>query len=99
MRVETKKRLSLRVQFISAIILTLGTGVAFAMPAIGHINGTVDYPGMKALLGTSPESGGAGPMKIERLRSLTRYMDEPSTQTGKYINQKTGGVLLTPSNH
>jgi hypothetical protein len=70
-----------------------------AMPMASHINGLDDLGGMKDLIGTPVSEGGVGSMTIDRIRSISGWMDNPASKTGQYRNWYDGGNLVSPSNH
>ncbi len=77
--------------FSLAVFLTAES--TFAMSAAGH------EAGIELLFGTPASKGGIGAMIREKMINIGRWIDNPATQTGRYLNQKAGGVPLAPSNH
>ena len=87
--------------YISLLIFFwLSNGTVHAFPSSdAHFNGMNGWGGYKDLIGTPVKDGGLGDISAEKAIRAGRWMDNPATKTGQYINHKAGGVVVSPSNH
>ena len=77
---------------VTVLAMSLTSSVTHAMSGYEHLKGA------KLLLKTAPERGGAAGLTAEELQKIQQWMDNPSQQTGQYINHTTG-QLVNPRNH
>ena len=64
-----------------------GTHVAYGMSAPQHLSGTERLAGIRDV--ASPDKAAA----------VTRWMDDPASKTGRYLNHRAGSIPVHPSNH
>ena len=86
---------------ITIIIFTVTvSSSSFGFPsASAHMNGIDDLAGMKDLMETSLNRRGLKSIPLSKIEKLTKWMDAPVKDIGKYKVQKLSGEILTPLNH
>jgi hypothetical protein len=86
-------------RILTGLVVGLNAVGADGMSAPGHLAGEEGLGGILDLLGTPPAQGGIGDMPVEKAKSITSWMDNPSTRIGQTQNHMAGDEILSPSNH
>ena len=90
----------IRKLLIVAICLVSFHNVTNAFPsAKAHFDGIGNWGGYVDIMGTPVKQGGLGKVAFDKVMRASKWIDNPATKTGQYLNQKAGGTLVTPMNH
>jgi hypothetical protein len=94
------KQYSIKLVIVLIVLFCMTLGKIQAFPsANAHLKGMGDLGGVADLIGTPVSKGGVGNVSPSKLLDVFKWMDNPATKTGRYINRKAGGSLVTPLNH